>query len=960
MIRFVALFLTTLTGFTGLVYEVLWQRYLASLLGSHSEATAAVLAIFLGGLACGYALFGRLAQALARRTDRGGRPSSVLIVYGIVEAAIGVYAFAFPALFAGARAISLSLPIGSETGAFALDIAMTALLIGPPTVLMGGTIPLLTQGLASGLADATRFHALVYACNTAGAFLGAVAGGFLLLPWLGLKNATFAMGVINLFAGIAFLALGARRSAAAIASVGNVQASGSVQGFAAYAAVALLGGFAMMALQTTFNRIGALALGASYFTFAIVVAVFVLCIAIGSMAVSAFSRIPRAALVVVVWSLVAYLLLLYPHVGDAPYWAHVVRAIFRSEDAAFYPYHLEVLAGIFIVLLVPLALSGAMLPLLFHHLRTQVDDLGAVAGRLYSWNTSGSLLGALLPGYALLFWLDLHHIYHLAVASLALAAAIVSTKTFERGWMLAAVGLVAALTAAARQPAWIPERLSAGLFRSPVPTPVTYAGPTAFFESTSDAQRPSFLFYDDDPIASVAVAKYAREEKSADRSILVNGKSDGHILLDQVTMRMLALLPLLLADRAERAFVIGYGTGTTIGELADHPGMQEVVVAEIAPAVMSAAVHFEDFNGRVLENPKVDIVRSDAYRALLHHAGTYDVIVSEPSNPWVMGVETLMAKEFFDAARARLRPGGVYCQWFHTYAMNASTIALVFNTFRQAFPRSSVWFSVGNDIILIGFEDDDGEDELERLVERWSSDNIGPHFERLGIDSIPGLLAHEILPVGVITAAELPDAVHTLLHPILSYKAARAFFHDGDARFPSTLTRDAATMGARNSLLRRYRAGLSDEEWSRARPSFTAQACMFDSATCMTFLADWMRVEPEAVAINKVFSQAKVKYGGTEIDATLLPHLAKLFDASGTSDLPPTYEYAESVAKLFLHAYAHALPFDAGALHGPWQRCAAAGDERCRERLAQIDALGVELGTSRRDHPGQPSPRTVR
>src|SRR5262245_18742984 len=170
MIRLIALILTTLTGFSGLVYEVFWQLYLATLLGSHSEATAAVLAIFLGGLSCGYALFGRVTRAIAR----GGNPTAsaprLLFAYGLVEAAIGIYAFAFPLLFAAAWAISLHLPHGFETAAFAIDVAMTALLIGPPTVLMGGTIPLLTQALATEVDDATRFHALVYATNTLGAF----------------------------------------------------------------------------------------------------------------------------------------------------------------------------------------------------------------------------------------------------------------------------------------------------------------------------------------------------------------------------------------------------------------------------------------------------------------------------------------------------------------------------------------------------------------------------------------------------------------------------------------------------------------------------------------------------------------------------------------------------------------------------------------------------------------------
>jgi spermidine synthase len=177
MIRQTALLLTVLTGFTGLVYEVTWQKYLATLLGSHSEATAAVLALFLGGLALGYALFGRA-----------------------TEMAIGVYALLFPALFDAAQAVSFRLPFGGGAG-FAFDVALSALLILPPAILMGGTIPMLTQALARSLDDATGTHALVYGFNTAGAFAGALAAGFWIVPSLGLAGALVAMAVVNLAAG---------------------------------------------------------------------------------------------------------------------------------------------------------------------------------------------------------------------------------------------------------------------------------------------------------------------------------------------------------------------------------------------------------------------------------------------------------------------------------------------------------------------------------------------------------------------------------------------------------------------------------------------------------------------------------------------------------------------------------------------------------------------------------------
>ena len=162
MARLIALVLTLLTGVSGLVYEVAWQRWLATLLGSHSEATAAVLGIYLGGLSLGYALFGRVTSSLVRRAAERGSPPPLALAYGVVEASIGVWAFLFPTLFALAQSLSFALHLPSPGLAFAVDVLLAAFLIGPPTVLMGGTIPMLTQALSRSLADATRLHALAW------------------------------------------------------------------------------------------------------------------------------------------------------------------------------------------------------------------------------------------------------------------------------------------------------------------------------------------------------------------------------------------------------------------------------------------------------------------------------------------------------------------------------------------------------------------------------------------------------------------------------------------------------------------------------------------------------------------------------------------------------------------------------------------------------------------------------
>lgn len=945
MSRVVALVLTVLTGFSGLVYEVAWQKYLATLLGSHSEATAAVLAIFLGGLALGYALFGRVTGWLVARARAQGTSPRLALLYGCSETAIGVYALLFPFLFRLAQAISFRLPFGGAAGSFAFDVLLAALLLGPPTVLMGGTIPVLTQALSRNLADATRLHALVYAFNTAGAFAGALAGGLLLIPAVGLDGALRWMGLVNVGAGLVFVVAGLTRSLPVPEP--TREETPNLEGFGAYALVALLGGFAMMSLQTVVIRIGGLSFGASQFTFAMVVGAFVLCIAIGSFAVSALTRIAPRTIVLVQWTLVALLVALYPILEAAPYGAHVVRTLFRDRDEAFLAYSVASFAAMLAILGLPIVLSGASLPLLFHHLRRQVGDLGAVAGRLYSWNTVGSLLGALLGGYVLFFWLDLHSVYRVAVAALVVAATVLTKRLL--GWRpatAAALGVVV-IAGLALLPAWSPERLSSGLFRFREPLPGTYGGPTALF----DAMRPhpEILFYDDDPTTSVAIKEFSAGGRTT-RAIITNGKPDGALLFDYTTMALAAVVPALLAEDPKRAFVIGYGTGVTAGELAALDSMEEVVVAEISPGVIEAATYFDEGNLGASVHPKVKLEIADAYRALLRSPGRFDVIVSEPSNPWVTGVEMLFSREFLQAARDRLAPGGVYGQWFHLYETDAATLELVLSTYAAVFDRVAVWFTMERDVLLLGFADDDAEIDLDRLIARANQPDYRAGLERSGVASIPALLAHELLPLGVVGTTPDPGPIHTLYHPILSQRAARAFFRGETAALPRYASVAAARTGSRQSLLARYAQrgkGLSAFE----RRDVLRETCKHRPDECAVLAADWVASGLNPILLKEELARLRRVPRLREILADeRLGQLASLYDADADPG-PVSPEEAEAAMDRFTSLYHHAAPFDRRALRHVLQSCEdspySAGRCAAQLRLAErtLGPLDGRAGT---------------
>jgi predicted membrane-bound spermidine synthase len=946
MVRLIALLLTVLTGFTGLVYEVAWQKYLAALLGSHGEATAAVLAIFLGGLSTGYALFGRATQRVVERARRRGQRPRLLSFYACVEAGIGVYALLFPTLFGFAQKLSLLGPLDHDALGFGFDVVLSALLIGPPAVLMGGTIPILTLALAGDQARATRIHAWIYGANTLGAFAGALAGGFWLVPLLGLDGVAWAMGGLNLAAALAFAALAGR--APSVAHDPEVPgAAEPVPRFTAWMGIALLAGFAMMTLQTTLNRVGALTLGSSHFTFAMVVAVFVLCLALGSFAVSALPRIPRALVAGSQWALVGLLFPLYFAVADVGYWVHVIRVRLGGLDAVFSEYQLAIFFSTLAVLVIPIGLSGALLPLLFEQLRREVRNLGVVAGRLYAWNTLGSLLGALLGGYLLLIWLDLHHVFRIAMACLAVAASILSFLVLDRiPRTVTALVLLLTLAAIALLPAWPVDRFIPGTLRSRTQIDATFLGADKFFERQAKLR---ILFYDDDPTASVGVSVPFRKPENI--ALYVNGKPDGALVGDYPTMALIGLIPALVAESHERGFVIGLGTGVTAGELAALDGTRKVTVAEISRAVITANPLFAVGNLGVSTNPKIEIIRGDAYRTLLRNTEKYDVIASEPSGVWVAGVEMLYTREFLEAVRSRLAPGGVYGQWFHIYETDKEVMSLILRSYVEVFPHVSVWYTGGSDLLLLGMNRSGRALDVRALESRFRQPDFAAAFGRVEIDRFPQLLAHELIPLGTLHAEALAGPIHTLRRPILSDLAARAFFRGGSrVRVGPYMSNSQQEVSVRNSLLRRYAGGaevLPQEIFEIA----AREACRFKRmADCASFVARWSVDYPDSALWGDTLSSLRkaTRSRNSSLTPARLTRLHDLYSGRfipGENAVPPRVE-AQRVTDFFFNHYNHVLPFDRRVLEEIWGRC---GGEACEAERARAEDLlwGLDGSASR-------------
>jgi hypothetical protein len=365
--------------------------------------------------------------------------------------------------------------------------------------------------------------------------------------------------------------------------------------------------------------------------------------------------------------------------------------------------------------------------------------------------------------------------------------------------------------------------------------------------------------------------------------------------------------------------------------------------------VVAAAPLFDPLNLGASTHPKTRIVRSDAYRALLRSEDHYDVIVSEPSNPWVTGVEMLYSREFLTAARSRLREGGVFLQWFHQYETDAASVELVLRTYVSVFDEVAVWYGTGPDLLLLGFSGSAEGLDLARLEARAAQADFAAGLRRSGVESFPELLAHELLPAGVLAASGLEGPIHTLYHPRLSHTAGRAFFMGARAFLPFTGFGEPARAGARNSLLRRYlarfgTAGAPDGVYA----ALAEEACAHRSDRCTAVLADWGLRHPGsqelAEAVNRL-GPGTVRFGSPVSAETVREVRALLVGGSaGLGEVTPAL--AQRWTDTFRDQYDHAFAFDAPRLLGRWQGCRGPEDE-CESGRSRTEGLlsrGVHSG----------------
>jgi predicted membrane-bound spermidine synthase len=788
------------SGLAGLLYEIVWARYLALFLGHSSYAVVAVLVAFMGGLALGNAWIGSLA-------DRSRKP---LVFYGWIEVGIGLYALVFPAYYGACRAAFVGLAQRLEPGSTVLEVlklAFSLATILAPTVLMGGTLPLLARLLARSLAEVRPSVATLYAINSAGAVVGCWLADFRLIPALGLRPTLCVGAALNLAAGAAAL-LGGRflrdrpEAGERAAPEAGVTAESYSRGDLSLALVAIAAsGFVAMLYEVAWTRLLALALGSTTHAFSLMLMTFIAGIAAGAWLVSR-GTMPRGAFRAFGWAEVALALavclsmFLYAYL---PFWfARLASFIVRTDQA--YPLVELAQGGLcFAVMFIPTVCLGMTLPLASRVATAEVQRTGRSVGRVFAVNTLGTVLGAALTGVWVLPALGLARTFALGVAlNAAIGLAILlrgqaRVRPPFRALALAGGAVGLALAGQSLDSTW-QRAFALGLFRYPKP-PQSRA-------DYWDLVRNTDVAYHRDGAGSTVAVLRCRKQRREDLSLMVNGKPEASSAGDMPTQLLSGHLPLLLQPTARQVLVVGLGSGVTCGAVLRHPTVERLEVVEISPEVVAAARRFGPYNDQALDNPRLHLVVEDAKTYLQTARRTYDLIISEPSNPWMAGVASVFSREFYEDCRARLRPEGLMVQWVQLYETSDAAFDIMLRTFGAVFPSFGAWEGAAGDMLLIG-SNQPLQVDLGAFCRRFEQAAIKADLARAGIARLPVLLAHEVISPqnGPFVAAGEPRT-HSDLHPVLEYVAQRNFFTGYITERWRQLDENLSPRG--NSLLARY------------------------------------------------------------------------------------------------------------------------------------------------------------
>jgi spermidine synthase len=752
-----------LSGVAGLVYQVVWTRYLALFTGHTSYAIVVVLTAFMGGLALGNIVIGRVADGIRRP----------LAFYGWLEILIGVYALAFPEIFDIAYGAYLNAAEGTAPGGttqrlLKAGISFATVII--PTILMGGTLPVLARMATRTLGELRDRVSTLYFINSLGAALGVAVAEFYFVPVWGLGTAVFAGAAMNLAVGALALFMSGYIQEERNTVSRNVEpatAPEQTENFTpaeirlASIGIALSGAAAML-YEIAWTRMLGLALGSSSNAFAIMLITFITGIAIGSWLIGRVRHIRNsmdwfAWMEIGIGVSIGVMMFGYSHM---PYWFARAQDMLARKESAYVAYQFVQALICFGIMIVPTIILGMTLPLVSRISTAELARTGRSVGSVFSLNTLGAVLGTIVTGLWALPTLGLARTFALGVGvNVAIGVVILLRNAPPSQRKMAPLVL----------PGTVLWMIFAGtLFHNEWSSLLTTGAwrlnpaPTSFEQYRATSLADQMLFHRDGPGSTVTV-----KQSGGTLFLQVNAKTDASTDGDMATQLLLGHVPALLHENPTEALVIGLGSGVTCGALLSHTNIARLDVVEISPDVAEGVAFFAEYNDQALQNPRLNLVIDDAKSFLQTTTGKYDIIVSEPSNPWMAGVPGLFSVEFYNQCANRLKESGVMCQWLHIYDLPEAAVRTVLATFTREFPYASVWSGTESDLLIIGGRMPIAPD-LDSILSRMSQQGVRANLARQMLDRPLNLLLHQILPEEVTPHIFSTETlVHSDYYPVL-------------------------------------------------------------------------------------------------------------------------------------------------------------------------------------------------
>ena len=750
--RVLWLFITALFAFSGLsslMYQVLWMRQLEFLFGATILATSTVLAIFMGGLALG-------AWVAAQYVDR---IRNQFLWYGVLEGIIGLWALLAPFMF------TFFTPLYQYSWQHwhvsplifnLIRVISAAIVLLPPTTCMGATLPLLSRFITSSLEDIGDRVGSLYSVNTVGAVVGTVLAGFILLPEIGKDGTTFVAAGINFAlcgAVFAWYKFGSKQfdqpsatSTAETPTPVTTETKANAMPWTLHAIVVLFGvsGAFTMIYEVAWTRSLLMIIGSTTYTFSLMLAAFLVGIVVGSFACSKLIDRQKDAFAVLAMlemgAALATILAMWCF-ARLPYWNIQLNFMFLNNDWASTAIRFA-LSGI---ILMPLTMClGALFPAVVKVCTSSVEKVGNTVGTVYASNTIGAIFGAMLGGFLLIptYGSEITLVV-CGLGNLIIGVMVLAMAPSIRGEIkfASAFALILCVVSSPSMPLmWDKPSI---VWAQPLRRHMLHdkaAGLNKTYEEFIAGVHKSveLLFYKEGLGSNVAVLR----THGHTISLVTNGHVDASNGGDMEIQQLLGYLPMVAHPKPETVNVIGWGSGVTTGTAEQFDTVKSIKTIELEPAVMQTADWFKKVNHAALDDKRLSVESNDGRNYLLASGDKFDVIISEPSNPWQVGVCNLFTKEYFDIARHRLNKNGIFSLWLQTFEVAPKNIREVLAAVHSVFPYTLTFVGGQSNLVVLCSESPITID-YERLVQMAAEDKAKTKDKRLkAITTAEQLLSH--------------------------------------------------------------------------------------------------------------------------------------------------------------------------------------------------------------------------